>query len=1075
MKRTVPALIFLSLLLALPVALLSSDRVARYALSMVADRAGIELVMGDGDFWSGLNLQRVAWGNDDVLVIAQDVSLVPDWRWACAMRSTICLQSLELGELNVTLNSGSPKEAGGTAGVVLPGELPLPVSIELQALAIDRLSWANGEARGELRAIQGDVAVSGDSVSVERVAVTHAAGTVDASLQLAVGAAWHLDLRAGVLLEDGAAVADLPRSWSLAVEGDVLSPSVVLESLGPPLLRVDSSIAVDQDWQGFAATARASGLESLAPLRALQPWLALAAPVDAEFALRDGALAVEASSAVTGYSDDPAELLLALRIDAGASWLLDALTLTGTDGTPLLNATGALGTPAAWESVIQLRTQELMIPEETGVALRGITGGGRLALAPGETLQWSITGLNARFVLAERPVALRGDLASASDQPLLPLGALQAVVDDREIDYARLTVQSAAELRLPEGLRLDGLTLREAALRVIPGAQTALLLETEGDISTSMAVNVTPSARGADWEIAPFTASIFSEQLRSEQTLRGRWQRDEGVLEADAFCWHLRASAACTDQLRVGDSGAVSIRLEGEERLQGALVESPYELLVYGQGKLDVSWDARQFSEARLDLELPLLRLDPFAGGDTAGALSFDQVRVSGQATAERQELQLSAGSPTLGSLEADVHRDGETLGGQVTIDALELAALTDLLPEMDLAEGVIAGTIDLTGTLARPLVSGELRATGVRATHRGTSIGLNDGQLRLTGSTAQFELEGGGMLGDGALRFSGVCCDDDLLRGSVSGDRNELRFASGLEVTVSPTLQLELGQRVGSVTGEVHVHRGLLEHSGPLGDGVALSEDIVRIDDVQDASRRFALSTDIRARIDPGFSLRSRQVEATLGGDVRLLSEPGEPPQLFGELQVLGGVFRAYGQGLRLDRGSVGFVGDPLNPDLNLSAVRDIRGEQLRVGVRATGSLEAPMVAMFSEPQRSERETLSYLLRGRPPDAGASADGTAMALALGASAVNQSGLLDAFNSVPGLSQVSLGAEGTENDTAATISAYVGERLYLSYGMGIYEPVNALTARLYLRSRLWLEVVSRLENSFDLYYRFDRN
>jgi autotransporter translocation and assembly factor TamB len=66
-----------------------------------------------------------------------------------------------------------------------------------------------------------------------------------------------------------------------------------------------------------------------------------------------------------------------------------------------------------------------------------------------------------------------------------------------------------------------------------------------------------------------------------------------------------------------------------------------------------------------------------------------------------------------------------------------------------------------------------------------------------------------------------------------------------------------------------------------------------------------------------------------------------------------------------------------------------------------------------------------------------------------------------------------VGAEGSDEDMAATISAYVGNRLYLSYGVGIYEPINALTARLYLRSRLWLEVVSRLESSFDLYYRFD--
>ena len=56
---------------------------------------------------------------------------------------------------------------------------------------------------------------------------------------------------------------------------------------------------------------------------------------------------------------------------------------------------------------------------------------------------------------------------------------------------------------------------------------------------------------------------------------------------------------------------------------------------------------------------------------------------------------------------------------------------------------------------------------------------------------------------------------------------------------------------------------------------------------------------------------------------------------------------------------------------------------------------------------------------------------------------------------------------------AATISACVGNRLYLGYGVGIHEPVNALTARLDLRTRLGLEVVSRPGSFLDLYYRFD--
>jgi autotransporter translocation and assembly factor TamB len=86
---------------------------------------------------------------------------------------------------------------------------------------------------------------------------------------------------------------------------------------------------------------------------------------------------------------------------------------------------------------------------------------------------------------------------------------------------------------------------------------------------------------------------------------------------------------------------------------------------------------------------------------------------------------------------------------------------------------------------------------------------------------------------------------------------------------------------------------------------------------------------------------------------------------------------------------------------------------------------------------------------------------------------VNRSTIVSELNRIPGISDLSFGAEGSEDDTAATVSGFIGNRIYLSYGVGVYEPINVLTARFYLRTRLWLEVVSRLENSVDLYYSFD--
>jgi autotransporter translocation and assembly factor TamB len=210
-----------------------------------------------------------------------------------------------------------------------------------------------------------------------------------------------------------------------------------------------------------------------------------------------------------------------------------------------------------------------------------------------------------------------------------------------------------------------------------------------------------------------------------------------------------------------------------------------------------------------------------------------------------------------------------------------------------------------------------------------------------------------------------------------------------------------------------------------------------------------------------------------TVGGDLRLQQAPQQPMQLFGNLNVIGGEVRAYGQRLEVKQGTIGFTGDVDNPELNLRAGRDIPLERIRVGVAMTGTLEEPLLEIYSDPAMTQTAALSWLLRGRGPDSGAGADGTAMAVSLGAGVLNQSGVVTGINRLPGLSNVEFGAEGSEDDTAATVSGYIGERIYVSYGVGIYEPINVLTARLYLQARLWLEVVSRLENSADIYYSFD--
>ena len=258
---------------------------------------------------------------------------------------------------------------------------------------------------------------------------------------------------------------------------------------------------------------------------------------------------------------------------------------------------------------------------------------------------------------------------------------------------------------------------------------------------------------------------------------------------------------------------------------------------------------------------------------------------------------------------------------------------------------------------------------------------------------------------------------------------------------------------------------------------GVNLSADVVRVDIENEGLAEdlgLGLDLDFGILIEPGFKLTGALLETGLTGQLRVRQNPRSTLEVFGTLTTRGGTVRAFDRVLVIRRGSVSFNGNPANPLIDLRAERRVSGTNVTAGLHAHGALADNLTLdVYADPPMSEGNAMSYLLWGRSMDSGTSSDGTVMALSLAGSVVNRSSLVSAINDVPGISDVRLSAEGSAEDAAATVGGFVGQRLYLAYGIGLYEPINVMTARLFIQTRLWLEVVSRLENSVDLYYAFD--
>ena len=610
--------------------------------------------------------------------------------------------------------------------------------------------------------------------------------------------------------------------------------------------------------------------------------------------------------------------------------------------------------------------------------------------------------------------------------------------------------------------------------------QQTLTVATQGDITTRLQFE--GSLQGEDWRGRLLPANVVSPvgTWQLENALAIDWSTDTRQLQIDEHCWHTAGAALCSELWQVGETGGGGGTLHGDLQFLGDLIHGEFAINGLLDATLKAAWsspeDLKLVAQIQLDdgeltqrlsenetAELTWKRLQASA------VLDNGELRVEADLARQQEKIaKLSLVLPTSDKREID---------GQLTLNAIQLQILRPFTPQLEKLRGNLDGTLQLTGTLDRPLVHGTMLASEVTAAMVGfpTELELMKLELRAEGDKAY--LLGTASLGGGDTKITGFWHSvEEVLTIQLAGERHHVTLPPSLSVVVSEKLNMMVFPDRLNMTGNLVVHEGQLKHDQLPQGSVALSDDVVELDyrgEVVRERQRLAASIDVNILIEDDFRIEGSGINASVAGDLHLLQTLNRPLQLFGVLNVLGGEINVYGQRLEVKRGSVNFSGPPENPELNVRAERYISGDDLTVGVAVQGALDVPLLEIYSDPQLEQTEAMSYLVRGRGLDAGAGGGGAELALSAGASLANRSGIISGLNELPGFNNIAFGSDGTADDTTATISGYLGERLYLSYGVGIYQPINVLIARLYLQTQLWLEVVSSLENSLDIYYSFD--
>lgn len=538
------------------------------------------------------------------------------------------------------------------------------------------------------------------------------------------------------------------------------------------------------------------------------------------------------------------------------------------------------------------------------------------------------------------------------------------------------------------------------------------------------------------------------ERLYLGETIAGDWRLEEPLpiaLEAGTT----RVGPACLVTAAAGNAALCLDRLamNGTGRVELGVLDVPMDLLLLPldpvltvssplSGRIEADWNEAGLTNLDGHLELASGAIQPVDG--ERDLLAIDGVVVDFTPTPDnglRVDLaaRLEGRTELTGQAQvADLQRLADSrIEADAQLDLPDIGAFGHLLPELDRIEGRAGGRMQVGGVLGQPTIEGQLSIADGRVVHAPLGLDVTQVQLELSGDVERARLTGSARSGEGRLELTASgqsLAEGWQMEGRIDGERFTFADAGWLQVEASPQVSLRSEPNQLTIDGDIHIDR--LEAGMPPGsdERVEPSPDVEVVgereaeqdeDPLPAADRR--ISGRLGIHLGDDARLDAAGLETRLAGTLDLLWDNNVMPRGRGVIRLPQGAYSAYGQNLEIAGGEIVFTGHPLqNPQLDIRAVRDIFGdpEVDAAGVHISGSAQQPDIEIYTNPPTSQEKALAYIATGSDFDH-ASGEG-----------------------------------------ALNVGFYLLPKLFVSYGLGLFETGNVLSGRYELSRRWGVRVVS---------------
>jgi len=412
-----------------------------------------------------------------------------------------------------------------------------------------------------------------------------------------------------------------------------------------------------------------------------------------------------------------------------------------------------------------------------------------------------------------------------------------------------------------------------------------------------------------------------------------------------------------------------------------------------------------------------------------------------------RFELPFKVGSGLNLEFKIDQTTDIEKaqIDGSLKITLNDLVALKWLLPGLDDLSGTFSTDLQLNGRLMKPKIEGVIAINNVGLIY--TPLGMDISELRLKGhfqSYSNSTLEGSFIAGEGkgeilvGIDNSGNQTKIDL---KIAGSELQLLNAPGLRLKATPNLRAVFTDNQLNIEGSIDIPNARITPPPGMISSTPVSADVIvtglEIEEEEEKELPISILGTVKISLGDDVRFKMDGLETQLTGGLDLLFEGDSPmPLARGSIQLVDGFFNQYGQNLNFKDSEIQFDGKSAsNPVLDIYAVRHIFAdpEVELAGIHITGRPDDIRLTLYTDPETDQESAVAYIATGSNFDHG--------------------------NGV-----------GTLN-----IGTYVYPKLFVSYGIGLFDTGNEVSARYELTGNWAVQGTSSDSGAgVDVLYSIDR-